>query len=349
MTVPRLLELPPGVDLHYLAEGSANVVYRFILAPTNMGSLMRRRGDNDRNMRRHGQAGIPADLQGKLLRLRKEIKSRTPYLETARNFDSVIRPLFNSDELVDQTLVRLPPGLIQSCNERLRAAELTKSRPLKRHGVYLSVHETLGMLVTDMTTFNDPKFTLAELKPKWLLQSPTAPSMAQRCRTCALREMKNQEARLAGLEGQESFCPLDLVSDKFDNVLRATRYIKGCKDPVRLARILYRNNTLLKLYAHQKAMKDVGLWGPPAQTREMSLAMTLRDCTMFIKMPVDPKGPVEIRLGDLDLKSTAGGKASYWLDLETDLLRGGWYAGINPSQSPSECSLQELRQPFDRA
>jgi inositol-pentakisphosphate 2-kinase len=51
-------------------------------------------------------------------------------------------------------------------------------------------------------------------------------------------------------------------------------------------------------------------------------------------------GPVEIRLGDLDLKTGAGGKAQYWLNLESQLIAGGWYLGNNSGLSPSECLLQ---------
>lgn len=69
---------------------------------------------------------------------------------------------------------------------------------------------------------------LLELKPKWLAQSPTAPKSATRCRTCALRAMRdsqrsqkqksedqtNTHARsVSGRAGKKAeFCPLDLVS-----------------------------------------------------------------------------------------------------------------------------------------
>ncbi|OJJ44115.1 hypothetical protein ASPZODRAFT_72466 [Penicilliopsis zonata CBS 506.65] len=322
MIKPDVLELPVGVRLVYLAEGGANIIYRFV---TDL-------------------ACVPLKLHGKVLRLRKETTSAIPYRDTSRSFDRVIRPLFEPDELVDQELVRLPAGLVLRCNEHLRVAEREHQRPKKRHGVYLSATEPFGLLITDMTTFGDPTVaTLAELKPKWLLQSPSAPVNARRCRTCALREMKNEEARLAGLAGQESFCPLDLVSDKFEHVLRATRFIQGCKDPMLLARVLYHNRTLLKLQSHQRAMKEVGLRGPPAHSREMSLAMTLRDCTMFIKMPHDGSIP-DIRLGDLDLKTTTGGKAQYWLELEKRLVYEGWYSATHSSQIDidSECALGRI-------
>ncbi|KAJ5129284.1 Inositol-pentakisphosphate 2-kinase [Penicillium bovifimosum] len=336
MTKPNLLELPRGVQLVYLAEGGANVIYRFVAntarAPKDI-SLSPSNADYS----------LPAQLRGKLLRLRKETAADIPYKEIVRNFDTIIRPLFTPDELVDQTLIRLPEGLLSRCNDQLRTAELNDARPKKRHGNYLCLNEPFGLLITDMTTAGEPGAYLAELKPKWLNQSPSAPSTAQRCRTCALREMKNREALLLGLKEQRSFCPLDLVSEQFENVLRATGSIKGCKDRARLARILYRNPTMLRLQSLQKSEREVGLHGPPAHSRGMSLAMTLRDCTMFIKIPNDERAPVQIRLGDLDLKSGAGGKAGYWRDLETQLIEEGWYRGSNIGQGSSECALHTRR------
>jgi inositol-pentakisphosphate 2-kinase len=284
MTKPSLLELPRGVELVYLAEGGANVIYRFVA--TANSALAKK--DPKRSLSPTAidadHSSLPPQLKGKLLRLRKETAADIPYKEIALNFDTIIRPLFNPEELVDQTLIRLPEGLLSHCNDQLRTAELNDARPKKRHGNYLCLSEPFGLLITDMTTAGEPGAYLAELKPKWLNQSPSAPSTAQRCRTCALREMKNREALLLGLKEQRSFCPLDLVSEQFENVLRATGLIKGCNDRARLARILYRNPTMLRLQSLQKSEREVGLQGPAAQSREMSLAMTLRDCTMFIKV-----------------------------------------------------------------
>jgi inositol-pentakisphosphate 2-kinase len=283
MTKPYHFELPVGIQLLYLAEGGANVIYRFVSSAPAKSALAVKRSLSTAGI--ETCSSVPPRLRGKLLRLRKETAADIPYQETVRNFDNIIRPLFKPEELVDQTLIRLPEGLIQRCNEQLRLAEINGLRPSKRHGGYLSVKEPFGLLITDMTTADDPGASMAELKPKWLTQSPSAPSTARRCRTCALREMKNHNVRtLQQTDHQRSFCPLDLVSERFENVLRATASIKGCGDRAQLARILYRNPTLLKLQSHQKAMKNVGLHGPPAQSREMSVAMTLRDCTMFIKV-----------------------------------------------------------------
>ncbi|KAJ5164617.1 Inositol-pentakisphosphate 2-kinase [Penicillium coprophilum] len=372
MTKPNILELPRGVRLVYLAEGGANVIYRFVGNPT-LGKKDPKRPLSPSALDAD-HCNLPSQFKGKLLRLRKETAADISYKEIIQNFDTIIRPLFNPEELVDQALIRLPEGLLSSCNEQLRTAELNGLRPKKRHGGYLCLHEPFGLLITDMTTAGDPGASLAELKPKWLIQSPSAPATAHRCRTCALREMKNRESQLRGLKVQRSFCPFDLVSEQYENVLRATGLIKGCKDRSRLARILYRNPTLQRLQSLQKTERDVGLQGPAAQSREMSLAMTLRDCTMFIKVsqdtnpgfvdpvkmkgiivririlttlqiPHDEKSPVEIRLGDLDLKTGAGGKAGYWRDLETQLISQGWYQGSDISQDSGECALHSPRRP----
>ncbi|PYI15390.1 inositol-pentakisphosphate 2-kinase [Aspergillus violaceofuscus CBS 115571] len=347
MTKPNMLELPVGAELVYLAEGGANIIYRILFPTKNVKARSHREmpvtvssslpsGVTDRY-------SIPANFKGKLLRLRKDTSSGISYQEIARNFDQCIRPLFKPEELVDQELVYLPRGLVQLCNEQLLAAEQAGQRPKRRQGVYLSTTEPFGLLITDMTTFASPGTTLSELKPKWLAQSPSAPANSRRCRTCALREMKNHKAHKIGKSEEPSFCPLDLVSDRFENVLRAARFVKGCKDQARLAKVLYRNSTLQRLLAHQKSMCDVGLHGPPVTSVESSLGMTLRDCTMFIRIPKDETSRVEIRLGDLDLKTGAGGKAKYWLDLEHRLNDEGWYVGARSSVSENECALQGPR------
>lgn len=343
MTKPSLLELPSGVQLVYLAEGGANVIYRFASSKAHLAVKKDPKQPLSPMTLDPVDCGIPARFRGKLLRLRKQTAADVSYSEIVQNFNTKIRPLFHPDELVDQTLIRLPDGLLPHCNELLHVSERNGKRPRKRHGGYLCLKEPFGLLVTDMTVFNEPGATLAELKPKWLLQSPTAPIVAQRCRTCALREMKNGDARQMGFKEQRSFCPLDLVSERFEHVLRATSFIKGCNDRVRLAHILFRNPTLQNLQSNQKSFREVGLLGPPELSRETSLDMTLRDCTMFIKIPRDDTSPVEIRLGDLDLKTGAGGKAQYWRDLEHQLIDGGWYCGSNASQEPSECALQISR------
>lgn len=59
-----------------------------------------------------------------------------------------------------------------------------------------------------------------------------------------------------------------------------------------------------------------------------------------MQLPFDERRPVEVRLGDLDLKTGDGGKAQYWRELETRLIREGWYAGI---KGHSDCALGSRR------
>lgn len=289
MTPDSISDLPTGIQLQFLAEGGANVVYRIVLPATDLSTTeLEYYGDGTPPPTEIEDSCPDVLLQGKLLRLRKDVPFGIPYHDTMSYFESKIRPLFEPHELVDQTLVRLPPGIIHHCNEQLRISEQKGKRPSKRRGVFLATTEPFGLLITDMTDATDPGATVAELKPKWLIQSPSAPSGAKRCRTCALRDMKNGDARKNGCPEVRSFCPLDLVSDKMDNLLQAIRFLKGRSDHLRIARALYRQETLLKLRLLQQTKNDVGLNGPSAQSNTMSLAMTLRDCTVFIKVSTSP-------------------------------------------------------------
>ncbi|KAL1954963.1 hypothetical protein VTO42DRAFT_421 [Malbranchea cinnamomea] len=315
-----IADLPAGTRVSYLAEGGANVVYKIFLPEA-------------------ASPEVRCQFHGKLLRLRKHIDSSVPYVETIRNFDVYVRGLFDHNELVDQQLVRLPKNFIAACNDQLRLDEVAQRRPKSRHNVYLSAKEPFGLLITDMTPQPGSGACLWEFKPKWLLQSPSAPPDATRCRTCALRDMKNHDARKAGGRETRSFCPLDLISNDFEDVLRATSFIKGAHGRTRVARFLHRNPTLLKLQALQQKMNAVGLPGLQAPYQERALSMTLRDCTMYVKVPFDESAPLEARLGDLDFKPGVGGKLQYWRDLESRLIEEGWYSGIREGQGHNECAL----------
>ena len=66
------------------------------------------------------------------------------------------------------------------------------------------------------------------------------------------------------------------------------------------------------------------------------LAMTLRDCTVFVRFPSEGRSEeVEARLGDLDLKSRE--KKEYWRRSELELIEDGWYGGKES---------EEIRQPL---
>ncbi|KAK2755007.1 Inositol-pentakisphosphate 2-kinase [Arachnomyces sp. PD_36] len=352
-------DLPARTQTSYLAEGGANVVYRIAVPlpssvtppevvvpdyPLASGGSVEESTKSTALQQQQQQMRFLRDIRfdGKLLRLRKSIDSGVPYHQTIRDFNRFVKPLFRPSELVDQVLVKLPKGFLSRCNEQLRLDEKTGRRPRRRNGVYLYEKEPYGLLITDMTVRPGSRELLWEFKPKWLLQSPSAPANAKRCRTCALREMKNHDARMAGEKEAYSFCPLDLVSDRFEDVLRATRFFKNGAGERRrrVATYLYRNPLLQKLQGYQRQMNSVGLRGIPARSGDISVPMTLRDCTVYVKVSHDESQPIETRLGDLDVKTGGGGKSQYWRDIETRLISEGWYSGTRKGQENSECSLQ---------
>ena len=335
--------LDDGVQLVYLAEGAANVVYRIrnlsldpsIYANLNFESF----GPNSPPPPEIEPLQMDPRLEGKLVRLRKKASSSTPVAESQKHFESSIKVLFPSENLVQQVLFQPSKNLLKDCNARLREMEKNGARPAKRHGVYLAEDELYGMLVTDMSC-SDDSFKFYEFKPKWLAQSPSAPPDSKRCRTCALRAMKKGS--------RSGFCPLDLVNK--DKITTAVCRIIGL-DPRRLQdysgsqremlgriRDFLRKDPLLRRLRQLQMHKDPnGVLKAKAISPDFLAAMTLRDCTLYLKV-----GPASIdaRLGDLDLK-TGKGKAEYWRESERLLIDGGWYTATEKGESAGEnlCQL----------
>lgn len=314
-----LPELSPAIKLDYLAEGGANIVYRIIFPFAEEQVLEPQLSEIP-----HYSASTPPPTEiddtinpdinadndvtsGKLLRLRKNVRYGLPYRDTARDFQTKIRPLFGDEELVNQTLVRVPHSVIQRCNANLQEREHNRSRPAIRCGVYLAEDEPLGMLVTDMTNTTPSTAIVAdvgnivELKPKWLVQSPSAPSKARRCRTCALRDMKRADSSSPSDSrnsttpptpviippGKAQFCPLDLTSSNKNDMQRTIQHIFPSLSPQNIdviADVLYQHPILQKLLSLQRIHNEVGLNGPLPGSKETSLSMTLRDCSVFLKV-----------------------------------------------------------------
>lgn len=65
--------------------------------------------------------------------------------------------------------------------------------------------------------------------------------------------------------------------------------------------------------------------------------MTLRDCSLFVRIPYDESIPIEAKLGDLDFKSSD--KLHDWYNKEQMLVHGGWYTTIKGGVDggPSGC------------
>jgi inositol-pentakisphosphate 2-kinase len=288
--------LPANVELKNLAEGAANLIYRFTILPSTPPSTITEDLEND-------GAPLPSAispshdprLDGKLLRLRKALPSSQSNLQAYHDLHNVFFPLFPSSLLVEQDLVELPAGLLHAENAVVRKRETSGLRSKKRVGLYLEESEPYGFLVTDMTADFMKGEVLVEFKPKWVLPSPSAPSGWKRCRTCALRAQRNTKKAAKGETLETGFCPLDLASGDRDRVTKAVRHLvpKVEKLPPgqmqgllekRISEFLLETPMLSILKERQGALDKLGVLKTDPNDLGFLRATTLRDCTVYIKV-----------------------------------------------------------------
>ena len=299
-------DIPHGTSLTYFAEGAANVVYKIgIPASSTMDDILPSEID-------HYSPATPQPtelepwqvdlsepdysyLKGKLLRLRKDLPVATSVLEAQQDFTEHVAPLFEQQqELVQQQLIQVPEEIIDQLNSVLRVMDENDHRPYKRKGTYLAEAE-YGLLVQDMSSRLGQGFVTIEIKPKWLAQSPSAPAQARRCRTCALRasriahEVSNKKA----ITPSQSFCPLHLVSGNEAQVSTAVREIlkdgpnaKLPNEPLRQRLVAYfiASSLLTRICSLQQKLDPRGILRSVPLDKSLLTAMTLRDCTLYLKV-----------------------------------------------------------------
>ena len=294
-----VLEPSTALRLEYLAEGAANIIYK-PLPPLSSPSttpdvyfiLSGRRIRPLPMPARLKDGGIDPRLEGKLIRLRKDLSTTVPVKTSWENFKTVISPLFLDNQLLSQNLFKITPQIIKDLNVDLRQHESTGRRAKKRHGCYLAEDESYGTLVTDLSSDIYTPWTTFEFKPKWLTQSPSAPLGSKRCRTCALQAMRHHDHHAAVLPNT-SFCPLKLVSGDRSHVestldqLSNYPYFTGLRLDVPLWNLLVDwtiNSTLLRrLQKLQTELDPVGVLEADVTSQNFRTAMTLRDCSLFVK------------------------------------------------------------------
>lgn len=187
-----------------------------------------------------------------------------------------------------------------------------------------------------------------EFKPKWLTQSLSAPVNSKRCRQCAHVARVNARRSRTGEKPSALFCPLDLVSELPADLRRVSSQLLGPTRSSlaidRFARWLETDTLLRKLCSYQKTLDREGVLVGDVDDENFLTAMTLRDCTLFVKFKSEESGDkVEARLGDLDLKSKA--KKEYWRRSELELIEEGWYEGKESveDRQPLVCQLSPDR------
>lgn len=289
VATPRL-DVDSLIELVFLAEGAANVIFSIC----SLRSLKLRDEDFTTNeasvATENSQPKVDIRLKGKVLRLKKSIPSAVSVLDAQLKYEELIKPLFTEESIVEHVLCEVSGDLLKQCNNELKRLEKTGFRTASRRGVYLDEGEQYGRLITDMTP--DDQHASADVKLKWLIQSPSAPADAQRCRTCALRARRR--ARLT-VEEEElgAFCPLVLTNESkqvfstaLEPMLNSARgaplYIPQFIDKIRP--FLYKSYLLQRLKELQTTLDTVGPLRANTQSQEFLLAMTLRDCTLFLKV-----------------------------------------------------------------
>jgi inositol-pentakisphosphate 2-kinase len=170
-----------------------------------------------------------------------------------------------------------------------------------------------------------------EFKPKWLCQSPTAPEDSVRCRQCARVACMNAERTRTGEQLKSHFCPLYLVSDEDRDLEYAARQLAVYNiSSERIFKFLKTTPLLRTLRDLQDRLDKVGILEGDVADDKFLAAMTLRDCSVFVRFADDYNGEedggvVDARLGDMDLKNPK--KREYWRSIEEQLISEGWYQG----------------------
>lgn len=309
------------IVLEYLAEGGANVILR--LVPFARASKLK----------------TPPDaLVNKLLRVRKD----KGFIASARDqqdcFENTIAPLFPAENLVNPILVSVDKDFLVAVNKELADLQEEKLRPARRAGDIVNEREQHATLMTDMSPIG-VEISL-EIKPKWLIQSPDAPKSATRCRTCALRAQRVRSGRLDATKATEkTFCPLALLSDNREAQMQAASAIlkaNKCHHWMTRGEEAFVNLMPTSIMPVLEQIRDYQVKFDPSgilsvKEGEMPppdylLAMTLRDCAMFLRTPKSLRqGPVEVRLADLDAKMPHPDKIQKWRETEQTLIDEGWY------------------------
>lgn len=292
-------------DVTYLAEGNANVVFT-----------------------------INRSLEPPMvLRVRKAGDSTYPSYVLMDFYEHEVKRMFACHQILPLKLMEMTRAIIQNLNVVISKAEAEGIRPEKRHGTYIDAHESTAIVLPDMRARGD-KESMIEFKPKWLLQSPSAPQGSLRCRTCALREMRASDDRKQGKNEKQpsnrptAFCPFDLLASNIE-VLKSVAVAVGApNDKIdQFANALKNNQTIQRLRKVQELRNNVGLHHIRKHD-DMSLSMSIRDCTIFIKITESTDGPlIQSVLADMDMKKLDGEHFLKWEKTESRLISEGWYQG----------------------
>ena len=346
-------------DLEYLNEGGANVVYRI----TNVQDSKKPEPSSILPALTF-ETGVDIVLHQKVLRLRKEVADAESVRQNIKDYESVVSTLGHLDPSNEALLLRPTPLRINNdlklkCSKHLVDLEHAGLRKSHRTGG-IAVHEDNAMLLNDMSC--GPKQISVEFKLKWLAPSPSAPSGATCCRTCALTAMK---IVIDGKTPKVKSCPLGhfVGDDRYRQQLIGELITSEQeKEEVNYEQCLAWLHTLRstdliqKLRKAQIALDHKGSLDEEYMAkREFRVAMTLRDCSILAQIPKKMTShkantgefqAVTFAIADLDLKPDSREKRAYWRGIEQRLIDGGFYtlSAENMGAIGIRCLLREYRE-----
>ncbi|KAH8673702.1 inositol-pentakisphosphate 2-kinase [Xylariales sp. PMI_506] len=307
----------------YVAEGRANAVFRIDYpAPSAVNDSL----------------GNKYPLAGWLIRVSIQRRGAKPYdyERLNRYWSDVVEPAVGSQHLVPQLLIHIDSAQATLLNDE------RQRRSTKKEDGDISIAPGHAMLIQDMSPLPSRNQIGFEFKPKWLAQSPLAPADAVRCRTCAREAYRNSQLVKEGKDVKLPVCPLGLIHPD-DGVLLGTIKLltpSWCEtDQARLKDAFNQTQILHKIRRIQVDGDHEDHMFTNPQDQSFGLSMTLRDCTVFVRMLREPSDTeVEIKLADVDEKNWES-KQEYWQKSQKKLVDGGFYSGTEYPGIKTNCLL----------
>lgn len=368
--------IPASATCKFVGEGRANLV--FTLAdvdnhPNLKGQLLR---VPKQNYKAIPYADIQQYWQNRISPLFKPSELVQQRLVKLPNDPAFFRRLNQQLRKLDDSGTRRPDFVGHAVSEDVRIGMLVEDmrsdsiRTAAAAAAAASSSSSTTTTTTTTTTANSPSSSsssraatantsttttpattsMYEIKPKWLIQSPRAPRGAEQCRNCAREVWRNMKNKTKN----PIFCPLNLVKaadfSRDENVSRdiaadlrrcyrsmtehearnLTNWLRSCELFQRLRRIQWDHD-------HTAQITD---------DEAYSLAMTLRDCSLFVLVPRAANASpnqVVAKLGDTDMKNFAV-KKEYWMKMEKEFHDSGVYWNTDKlSVSITDCQLPFYR------
>ena len=368
---------PPSVSSHvifeYLNKGAANIVFQIHSWTHNGPATKFFFFDVSREGRLSFKA-TPTDhdyLMRHVLRVPRGGQKHLSSMEIIHGYENAIRPLFLpgtyktlgrakasqngyyapltvhlkkdlTKHLMDHEGVLLLPEVMSHLYTRVEKGTFTNTASRVCWGILLpNMSPTPGQSIT------------FEIKPKWLAQSPNAPPGAMRCRNCAMQVSvpKKRDTYICPLQvlhgNSEALRPWvhTTVMRQFGRDLPSQAVVSTMVEGILNYLTVGDGVELLRhLLQLQSTLDPRGVLCRPHHGSDLfdynlRLAMTLRDCSLFIKISYNTRGMtgIESKLGDLDFKSAE--KIVDWTDKERQLLRDDAY--LAPNGPP--CWIQNVK------